>query len=142
MPVRTVALDALILAREAAGTGLPDLWVILLLFPAVAVAAPILIRTAVMIFANEIFRRPILTRHRLIPILLWLAAEVLPVVRVDAQFFVMLKGKWAPGGLKIEHVKVSVLRHLVQDVYSKLAFVMCEGAIHVSVLADFEVVWV
>ena len=111
MPVRTVTLDALIPAVEAADTGLPDLWVVLLLFPAVAVAAPILVRAAVMVFANEIFRRPILARHRLVSVLLWLATEVLPVVRIDAELFVMLKGKRTPGGLEVEHVKVSILRH-------------------------------
>ena len=113
MPVRTVALDALILAVEAADAGLPDLWVVLLLFPAVAVAASILVRAAVMVFTNEIFRRPILTRHRLVSVIQWLATEVLPVVRVDAELFVVLKGKRTPGGLEIEHVKVSVLRHQV-----------------------------
>lgn len=115
VPVRTVALAALLTAAgEAADSGLPDFGMVLLLFPAVAMAAAVFVWATVGILADEIFRLPAGAGHWIVPVFLRLPPQVLPVMRVDALLFVMLEGKRTPGGLEIEHVEVCVLRHLMK----------------------------
>ena len=113
---------------------------VLLLFPAVAVATPVLVWAAVGIFADEILCLPVGAGHRLVTIFLWFSSQVLPIVCVDALLLVMLEGKRTPGGLEIEHVEVCVLRHQVQEVDRQLAFVMCECAEQSTILTRVEVV--
>ena len=42
-------------------------------------------------------------------------SEVLPVVSVDALGFVVFVLEWAPLGLKVEHVELTVARHFVDQ---------------------------
>ena len=44
-----------------------------------------------------------------------LPSEILPVVSIDALGFVMFVVEWAPLRLKVEHVKLTVARHFVDQ---------------------------
>ena len=44
-----------------------------------------------------------------------LPSEILPVVSIDALGFVMFVVEWAPLCLKVEHVKLTVARHFVDQ---------------------------
>ena len=87
---------------------------ILLLFPSVAALAACLILAAFMIFGNESTGFPILADFlaRIIEDIR-LSSKILPIVSIYALCLIMLLVERAPLCLEIEHIEVSILRHIV-----------------------------
>ena len=89
---------------------------VLLLLPAVAVAACGLVRAALVVLGDERASLPV--GAQLLAIIaedVGLAPEVLPVVRIDALCLVVFFVERAPLGLEVEHPEVRILRHAVDE---------------------------
>ena len=114
--------------------------VILLLFPAVAVSASVLVLAAVWVCTDEVFYFPILAEVFLVVVQLWLSSQVLPVVCVNTHFFVVILAPWTPGCFEVENVKIWVFGlHLVQHVDGDFILGVSKST-HFSVLAILHVV--
>jgi len=98
-----------------AGAGFEERGVELLLLPAVTVGTAVVERTAVSISFNEVVVGPVGTRILVVGNQVGLAAEVLPVVGINAGFFVVVPAEGAPHCFEEIHVEVAVPRHQVQQ---------------------------
>ena len=122
--------------------GLVEQWVVLLLFPAMAVMAAGHALAPLVVLGNEGPWSPVLAVDAaVVREEVGLPSEVLPVVSVDALSLVVLLVVWTPLGLEVEHVEVSVLLHLVDESHSQLLGAVSERAV-VTVLALVEVLGV
>ena len=105
--------------------------VVLFFFPAVAVHASVLQVTAVAVRFCLLLCAPeptlllcrIVIHVRLAPVVLPIVSILALVPLVTPHFIV----EWAPDRLEVEHVKVRILLHLVQQVDRELLFEMGEG---------------
>ena len=89
---------------------------IFLFFPAVTVGAACLVDAALVILCNEIIRKPILADYiAVVGENVWLSSEVLPVVSVCTECFVVLLIEWAPLCFVVEQIKIQVLLHFVNE---------------------------
>lgn len=112
--LRTVDVLAFLLVTRVS---LEDFWVILKFFPAVAVLAVQAITARVSVLRNLILRVPRATLVLRVGIEVGLAAKVLPVVRVHADFpLVVLFLVWAPRRLEMKHVKVCITIESLDEV--------------------------
>jgi hypothetical protein len=116
--------------------------VVLLLFPAVAVSASVLVQAAVTVCSDEVFYLPILTEVFFIVVKLGFSSQVLPVVCVDTVFFVVILAPWTPGGFEVENVEIGVFRlHLVEEVDGDFVLGVSKST-HLSVLTILHLVGV
>lgn len=91
-------------------------WVEDLLFPSVIPTTVCLQWTTFFVLADELARLPSFTGFKRVVFKeVWLAAEVLPVVSVNALRLVVLCVVGTPLGLKVEHEEVLVACHLVDQ---------------------------
>jgi len=88
--------------------------VVFALLPAVAQVALDIVRTAVDVIDNELLRLPVRARSCLIVAHMWLPPEVLPIMSIDAESFVMLcEVERTPDGLEMEHIEVIIVLIIV-----------------------------
>jgi len=123
-----------------AGSGLVVQWVILVLFPPMALVALLLKRTAILVIQDEISRFPVAARASVIGMKMGFSPVVLPIVCIDTEGFVMLgQVKRAPNCLEVEHVEVLVVLVVVNQVNHDVVLTVSEGT-EVTVLAFLQVV--
>ncbi len=107
-------------------------WMVLLFFPAMAVNTPVLQVAAITVGFSLLLRGPELTLLlRRVFIQVRLAPEVLPVVSIltlVTHVTTHLVVKRAPDSFEMEHIKVSILLHLVQQINRKFVLTVSEGA--------------
>ena len=111
------AVDLVVaLGGVRAGHCFVDQGVVHLLFPAVGLGAVALEGAAVFVAADEVASLPLVAEFE------WgvakevgFAAEVLPVVGVEALGFVVLVGEGAPFGFEVKHEELFILGHLVDQ---------------------------
>ena len=122
-------LVGVLFLRVVAENGLVDHGVENLLLPAVVLAAVALELAALLVLADEVAGLPRLAHLEGIVLEeVGLAAEVLPVVRVDALRLVVLGVVGAPLRLEVEHVELLVARHLVDQRRLDVLVAVREGA--------------
>jgi hypothetical protein len=108
---------------------LVDHRVVDLFLPAVVLGARSLEGTAFLVFPDKIARLPFFADFEwVVGKEMRLAPEVLPVVRVYTLGFVVFVVERAPLGLEVEHKKLLVPRHLVNEGRLDVLVGMCEGA--------------
>lgn len=112
---------------------------VLLFFPSMAAGAACLLGATFVVFSYECAWLPILTNLvRIVVVDVGLSSEVLPIVRIHALRLVVLLVEWAPLSLEIEHVKVCILGHFVDESRLQLFGTMRKGTV-VSVIAFVQV---
>ena len=122
-------LVGVLFLRVVAENGLVDHGVENLLLPAVVLAAVALELAALLVLADEVAGLPRLAHLEGIVLEeVGLAAEALPVVRVDALRLVVLGVVGAPLRLEVEHVELLVARHLVDQRRLDVLVAVREGA--------------
>jgi len=100
---------------------------VLLLLPTMTALTTRLLRTTFVVLCDKSAWLPILTDFMGSVIEnTWLSPEVLPIMRVHALSFVVLLVEWTPFGFEVEHVKIGILRHLMNKPSLKLFSTMCK----------------
>jgi hypothetical protein len=85
---------------------------VLLFFPAVAVAATVLQFAAILVRLGVFFCLPVLALVFIVLVNMWLPSEVLPVVCVNAYVTLMLLvTKWTPHSLEMKHIEIRIMLH-------------------------------
>ena len=138
--IRAVGFAALRPLRNPTFLLAEVLGVVLLLLPSVASGAAVLEFAAVFVGLGVLLGLPSLALVLAVLKEMRLAAEVLPIVGVDTNVaLVVFVGKGTPNGLKMEHVKVGVTLHALENVDTELALLVRKGT-HVSVVAAVDLV--
>ena len=102
--VRFLAVGAVLALLD-----LEEVRVVFLLFPPVRVQALILVLAALRVRANEVIHLPIGAHLARVEERGGAPPEVLPVVRVDADFpIVVVLAIRAPDGLEVEHIEIHI----------------------------------
>ena len=118
-----------------AALGLVHKWMEHLFFPTVVASTVTLERTSILVLANEVSSLPLFADLiRIVVEELGLAAEVLPVMRINALGLVVLLIVWTPLRLEEVHVEVHVTGHLVDQRRLNIYVRVREGTV-LSVLA-------
>lgn len=126
--VGAVGLGALL--TVFAGVELVVLGVVLLLLPAVALQALVLVLTAILVLVDELPGAPVRALVSGVDVELGLAAEVLPVVREDALVsLVVVLVVGTPHCLEVEHVEIRVQVEAVNQLHRDLSLRVRERAV-------------
>lgn len=89
---------------------------VLLLLPAVARRAPVLVHAPIRVVLYVFLDLPVRTQILVVVEQIGLPSEILPIMSVDTGFFIMVLAPWAPNSLKVEHVEIRVhWVHLVEE---------------------------
>lgn len=89
--------------------------VVLLLFPAMALLASVLIWTTVRVGSYEVINVPITAQVSLVVVDVGLPSQVLPIVRVYTALLVVVLAPRAPCSFEVEYVEVGVFwLHLME----------------------------
>lgn len=128
MKVRAVRLGAGL--PVLAGVQLIVIGMILLLLPAVALAAAVLVRAAVLIVVDELAAAPVEALVLGVKVELRLSSVVLPVVGEDALVsLVVVFVVGTPDGLKVKHVEVRVELKLINKLHRYFSLRVSERAV-------------
>jgi len=93
-----------------------NIWVILLLFPAMRSQASWLQDTSLFVFTYESASFPIRTEIiRIIVKKLGFSSEILPIVSIVTLSFIVFFVEWTPLSLKIELIKIWIFLHEMDD---------------------------
>lgn len=119
-----------------------DQWVVLELLPAMALATSVFQLAAVLVGFGRFLGFPVGALDLRVVVDVWRPAKVLPIVSEDTLVsLVILFGHWAPDRLEVEHVKVRIPLHLVEQRHGQLGLTVREGT-HIPILARVDLVGV
>ena len=135
------ALGAARALRFGARLSFVEEWMVLLLFPPVAIGATSLQRAPLVILSDESTRLPVGAGFSRIVENVRLSSEVLPIVRVDTLGLVVLLIEGTPLSLEVEHPEVCVTFHGVNHSRAQALCRVGKGAV-VAVLTLGDVLGV
>lgn len=115
--VAPILLRVVVGAMELPALGVLLAWIdlvvpgmILLFLPTVTLGAPVLVSASVRVRPDEVVYLPVAAQIAIIVIDMGLAAEVLPVMGVNAVLLVVVLAPWAPRSFEIEYVEIGIFR--------------------------------